>query len=170
MYLSGMDRPVSSVISKAPHGQSRITKSFDPAVGPNCYLHCHSSCGVSGCSETALVSLKSRIPSHCWPSVRYIPPHLDRDKSNIENSQNTALFLMSCYEYILSGIVLSVGPPFRQAISHNRMLMPLSLNISLRNIANIKIKYLLLSPSWSLYYFLRICLLIHPNGWQTSCS
>ncbi|RQM04864.1 hypothetical protein DH86_00002668, partial [Scytalidium sp. 3C] len=49
----------------------------------------------------------------------YIPPHLDREKSNIENSENTTLFLISCYEYILSGIVLSVGPPFRQSLAHN---------------------------------------------------
>jgi cation-transporting P-type ATPase 13A2 len=51
---------------------------------------------------------------------RFIPPHLDREKSNIENSENTTLFLVSCYEYILSGIVLSVGPPFRQSMAHNR--------------------------------------------------
>ena len=50
---------------------------------------------------------------------RFIPPHLDRQRSNIENSENTTLFLISCYEYILSGIVLSVGPPFRQSMAHN---------------------------------------------------
>lgn len=49
----------------------------------------------------------------------YIPPHLDRQKSNIQNSENTTLFLTSCFEYILSGIVLSVGPPFRQSMAHN---------------------------------------------------
>ena len=53
---------------------------------------------------------------------RFIPPHLDREKSNVENSENTTLFLVSCYEYILSGIVLSVGPPFRQSIGQNREL------------------------------------------------
>lgn len=50
---------------------------------------------------------------------RFIPPHLDKEKSNVENSENTTLFTLSCYEYILSGIVLSVGPPFRQAMSQN---------------------------------------------------
>ena len=44
---------------------------------------------------------------------------MDREKSNVENSENTTLFLVSCYEYILSGIVLSVGPPFRQSMAHN---------------------------------------------------
>jgi cation-transporting ATPase 13A2 len=50
----------------------------------------------------------------------FIPPHLDKEKSNVQNSENTALFLTSCFEYILSGIVLSVGPPFRQSIAYNR--------------------------------------------------
>jgi magnesium-transporting ATPase (P-type) len=53
---------------------------------------------------------------------RYQPPELDRDKSNTDNSQNTALFLVSCYQYILSGVVLSIGPPFRQSMTANGTL------------------------------------------------
>lgn len=49
----------------------------------------------------------------------YIPPHLRKDKPSIENSQNTTLFLVSCFEYIFSGIVLSVGPPYRESMAHN---------------------------------------------------
>lgn len=49
----------------------------------------------------------------------YIPPKLDIEKSNIKNSENTALFLSSCFEYILSGVVLNAGPPFRQSAAHN---------------------------------------------------
>ena len=52
----------------------------------------------------------------------YIPPHVKKDESNIKNSQNTALFTISCFQYIFSGIILSVGPPFRQSLRHNRML------------------------------------------------
>lgn len=51
---------------------------------------------------------------------RFIPPKLNREKSNVENSENSTLFLLSCYQYILSGIVLSVGPPFRQSMTRNR--------------------------------------------------
>jgi cation-transporting ATPase 13A2 len=57
---------------------------------------------------------------------RYIPPVLDRDHSNSENSQDTALFLVSCYLYILSAIVMSVGPPFREPMSQNRMFGQIS--------------------------------------------
>lgn len=51
---------------------------------------------------------------------RFIPPVLNKERSNIENSENTALFLVSCFQYILSAIVLSVGPPFRQTMADNR--------------------------------------------------
>jgi len=49
----------------------------------------------------------------------YQPPELNKQKSNVDNSQNTALFLVSCFQYTLSGIVLSVGPPFRQSMAKN---------------------------------------------------
>ena len=51
----------------------------------------------------------------------YIPPHVKKNESNIKNSQNTALFAISCFQYIFSGVVLSVGPPFRQSLRHNCM-------------------------------------------------
>ncbi|KAI0379960.1 hypothetical protein F5Y04DRAFT_282429 [Hypomontagnella monticulosa] len=49
----------------------------------------------------------------------YIPPHVNPEKSNIKNSENTALFLMSCFEYILIGVVLNAGRPFRQPMNQN---------------------------------------------------
>ncbi|KAL2135550.1 hypothetical protein VTI74DRAFT_8029 [Chaetomium olivicolor] len=49
----------------------------------------------------------------------FIPPVVDPDKSNIENSENTALFLTSCFEYILAGVVLNAGRPFRHSALHN---------------------------------------------------
>lgn len=66
-----------------------------------------------------MVIYQSPITTCETDQFRYIPPHLDREKSNVTNSENTTLFLVSCYEYILSGIVLSVGPPFRQAMGEN---------------------------------------------------
>lgn len=49
----------------------------------------------------------------------FIPPKVKHDKSNIKNSENTALFLVSCFEYILSGVVLNAGPPFRVGVKKN---------------------------------------------------
>ncbi|KAF8249427.1 P-type ATPase-like protein [Wilcoxina mikolae CBS 423.85] len=49
----------------------------------------------------------------------YIPPMLSHDKSNIPNSANSTLFLVSCYQYIFAGVFLSVGPPYRLSMRHN---------------------------------------------------
>lgn len=49
----------------------------------------------------------------------YQPPTVDVDHSNSKNSENSTLFLLSCYQYILSAVVMSVGPPFRQSMAQN---------------------------------------------------
>jgi cation-transporting ATPase 13A3/4/5 len=49
----------------------------------------------------------------------YQPPIIDKNHSNSLNSQNTTLFLVSCFQYILSAVVLSVGRPFRQPMGQN---------------------------------------------------
>ncbi|RYP48964.1 hypothetical protein DL768_005236 [Monosporascus sp. mg162] len=63
------------------------------------------------------------IQAAAWLIVReqswYRPPHVNPDKSNIKNSENTALFLVSCFEYIFIGVVLSAGRPFRQPMTQN---------------------------------------------------
>ncbi|KAI0019616.1 hypothetical protein F4780DRAFT_745751 [Xylariomycetidae sp. FL0641] len=63
------------------------------------------------------------VQAAAWLLVReqpwYRPPHVNPDKSNIKNSENTALFLMSCFEYIFIGVVLSAGRPFRQPMTQN---------------------------------------------------
>lgn len=63
------------------------------------------------------------VQAAAWLIVReqdwYIPPLVNPDKSNIDNSENTALFLMSCFEYIFIGVVLNAGRPFRQPMSQN---------------------------------------------------
>ncbi|KEY66546.1 hypothetical protein S7711_08049 [Stachybotrys chartarum IBT 7711] len=63
------------------------------------------------------------IQSIAYITVReqswYVPPNGQLDKTNIKNSENTVLFLTSCYEYIFSGIVLNAGRPFRQGTMQN---------------------------------------------------
>lgn len=71
----------------------------------------------------------------------YQPPQLDKQKSNVDNSQNTALFLVSCFQYTLSGIVLSIGPPFRQSMTTN---VPFCVTIA---VAILIALYMLLDPA-----------------------
>jgi len=49
----------------------------------------------------------------------FIPPRVNPDRSNVENSENTALFLTSCFEYIFAGVVFNTGQPFRQSALQN---------------------------------------------------
>jgi cation-transporting P-type ATPase 13A2 len=71
--------------------------------------------------------LVSLVTDQSWYSTytetfsdrRYIPPIVDPDDPEIRNSDNTVLFLMSCYQYIMIAIILSVGPPFRQPMVQN---------------------------------------------------
>lgn len=71
----------------------------------------------------------------------YQPPQLNKDKSNVDNSQNTALFLVSCYQYTLSGVVLSIGPPFRQSMTTN---VPFCVTIVVALLMSL---YMLLDPA-----------------------
>ncbi|KAM3548455.1 hypothetical protein ARSEF4850_009404 [Beauveria asiatica] len=49
----------------------------------------------------------------------YIAPVVGHDESDIKNSENTALFLTSCFEYVFSGVILNAGPPFRERTANN---------------------------------------------------
>ncbi|KAI9158814.1 Cation-transporting ATPase [Paramyrothecium foliicola] len=71
----------------------------------------------------------------------YIPPKIKHEESNIKNSENTALFLTSCFEYILSGVILNAGPPFRQGITQN---YPFCLTIAGSLVVTV---YMILKPA-----------------------
>jgi cation-transporting ATPase 13A2 len=70
-----------------------------------------------------LMTICVAIQAIAYVTVReqpwYIPPKVKHEESNIKNSENTALFLTSCFEYILSGIILNAGAPFRQGLAQN---------------------------------------------------
>lgn len=81
---------------------------------------------ISICILTQFVAFKT-VQSQPW----FQPPRIDLNNSNIENSENTALFLISIFQYIFTSIVLSVGPPFRMPMRANSECYILSVRIEL---------------------------------------
>lgn len=62
-----------------------------------------------------------------WQLVRkqnwYFPPLRLGDNKRVASSENTVLFLISCFQYIFIAALLSAGPPYRQPMSKNKPLM-----------------------------------------------
>ncbi|ODH51733.1 hypothetical protein GX48_02200 [Paracoccidioides brasiliensis] len=80
----------------------------------------------------------------------YIPPTRNSNDTNVANSQNTALFLLSCFEYIFSGPVLNVGRPFRQPMTSN---VPFVVTIIVTFLFS---TYMLFEPAKWLFNFMQL--------------
>ncbi|KAI9461293.1 P-type ATPase [Lactarius psammicola] len=69
----------------------------------------------------------------------YSPPELDGDPNdnhlNATNYENTVLFLLSCFQYILVAAVFSIGPPYRKPMWTNGLLMLSLIALTLFNVS-----------------------------------
>ncbi|KAK1240625.1 hypothetical protein MKX07_004653 [Trichoderma sp. CBMAI-0711] len=70
-----------------------------------------------------LMGISIAIQAVAYVTVReqpwYEPPVLKHGETSIKSSENTALFLVSCFEYIFAGVILNAGPPFRHSLWEN---------------------------------------------------
>jgi len=67
-------------------------------------------------------------------------PDEDGDKLQSTNYENTSLFLVSCFQYIMVALVFSIGPPYRKQMWSNGLYMASVVFIALINV------WLLLAP------------------------
>ncbi|KAF8633276.1 hypothetical protein AX17_004451 [Amanita inopinata Kibby_2008] len=77
-------------------------------------------------------------------------PTANGDNLESTNYENTALFLVSCFQYILVAAVFSIGPPYRKPMWTNVWLMISIGSLSLFNVL------VLLAPPSSLSNFLNL--------------
>ncbi|KAK9330708.1 hypothetical protein V1520DRAFT_339783 [Lipomyces starkeyi] len=82
-----------------------------------------------------------------WTLVKqqpwYMPPVAGADDQHVQSSDNTSLFLASCYQYIFIAMVLSVGPPYRERMTKNGPFM-LMIAVTVTVVSLI----LLVPPKW----------------------
>ncbi|KAL2836265.1 hypothetical protein BJX68DRAFT_250883 [Aspergillus pseudodeflectus] len=101
----GWTAPYPILSQKRPTADLVSRKVLTPLLGQ-----------ITICVLIQLVVYKS-VQSQPWfkaPDIR-----LGED-NNIENSENTVLFLISSFQYTLASVVLSVGPPFRKPMRSNK--------------------------------------------------
>jgi hypothetical protein len=118
---SGLVWAIPDLEQETAYRKSRVPESLDAIAWPNCHLHYYPGGCLAVRPRANLVGLIYRTPKTpiADPLFRYIPPKVKYDKSNIKNSDNTALFLTSLFEYIFIGVVMSAGRPFRQPMTKN---------------------------------------------------
>ncbi|EMR10858.1 hypothetical protein PNEG_01004 [Pneumocystis murina B123] len=80
----------------------------------------------------------------------YQKPLPRSDLFDISNSDNSSLFLFSCYQYILIALILNIGPPYREPAYHNKIFVFIILfSIS-------TVTYFLFKPATWIYEILEL--------------
>ncbi|KAF9372781.1 hypothetical protein CPB97_001011, partial [Podila verticillata] len=73
----------------------------------------------------------------------YKPPVYHRGEKNIECFENTAMFLLSCFQYLLVAVVFSVGPPYRKPMASNRPFVFITIGLVILSALMV-----LIPPQW----------------------
>ncbi|OAT12298.1 ATPase [Blastomyces gilchristii SLH14081] len=132
--------PSSSLCRKAPTSNLVSLKVLVPLLGQ-----------IGICIIMQLIVFET-VQFQDW----YIPPRKKSNDTNVKNSQNTALFLLSCFEYIFSGPVISVGRPFRQPMTSN---VPFVVTIIVTLLFS---TYMLFEPARWLFNFMQLTEMSNP--------
>jgi len=68
-------------------------------------------------------------PSNIITNPAFEDDHPQDDHLQAMNYENSALFLISCFQYILVAAVFSIGPPYRKSIWTNGAIVSYSKGV-----------------------------------------
>ncbi|KAF9915959.1 hypothetical protein BX616_004966 [Lobosporangium transversale] len=91
---------------------------------------------IQGLFQTMLFCIVRQQP---W----YKPPKYERGAKNIEGFENTSLFFLSIFQYLLIAVVFSVGPPYRKPMNSNRPFLVILVGLTV-----LSQMIVLLPPQW----------------------
>lgn len=89
----------------------------------------------------------------------YEPPVVNPDELNVSNPENSALFLVSSFQYLIVAAAFSVGPPYRQPMYTNPMLMLSLVSLTLLSL------YFLFVPAGPIFDVLELVELPRSFHW-----
>ncbi|KAG5458786.1 MAG: hypothetical protein BJ554DRAFT_927 [Olpidium bornovanus] len=88
------------------------------------------------------VAVQAVFQSFVYRLVRqqpwYEPPVIDANEKNISCFENTTLFLVSCFQYVLVALIFSVGAPVGQAASRGFFISGCVSKISLARFVSLR--------------------------------